>query len=649
MTLYKPTLQLVRLRVIQGGHIAYEAKFHTGVNIVRGNNSAGKTTVLDFIAYVLGSENIAWKPQALLCDSVYGEFTLNGAPVTLRRDVNDASQNPLYIFWGTLDVAEKASMAEWAVYPFRRSTQKESFTQVLFRALEMPEVGAGEANLTMHQLLRLLYVDQRSPNNSILRPENFDRVLTRETLERYVFGLYDAALYDAQLRLRDVEGELQAIASELRTLFSVLHRSGQQTDFELILAQVQSLQVEQDKLSAQLRELSDARTPAQSGRDPGVAELRRQLSETKAKLIKAQDRKQDLELEIQDSIAFVGELDRRVRGLDESEAARNYLGTVNFTFCPSCLSTVDLPTEENATNCQLCKAPLGKRDANSQLLRMRNELEIQRQESRRLLQSRQDDFASATREIPVLRAELKGLERDYARQSSTWNTEHEAKIQATAHRLGEVEQQIRQMLEFQKMGAVVAELTAKREALGAELERLRTTIETLTTAEVRRKADARHSVAVELIRLLRADLPRVAEFQNAEHVEWSFADNRISVNGSENFSESSTVILRHSFHLALLFASTKREYFRVPRFLILDGIEDGGLELPRSHHFQRLIVDMSAAIEVEHQIIYATSQIAPELEKPALVVGRAFTTADKSLDVSDPGPGLLPLANPPSR
>ena len=41
MTLYKPTLQLVRLRVMQGGHIAYEGEFHNGVNIVRGMNSAG--------------------------------------------------------------------------------------------------------------------------------------------------------------------------------------------------------------------------------------------------------------------------------------------------------------------------------------------------------------------------------------------------------------------------------------------------------------------------------------------------------------------------------------------------------------------------------------------------------------------------------
>lgn len=644
MTLFKPTIRLNRLKIKQGGHIAYDATFHRGVNIIRGRNSSGKTTILDFIAYALGSENIEWKPQALLCDNVFAEVALNGAPVTVMRPVNDAKMNPISIFWGTLADAESAGIGSWEVYPFRRSQTKDSFSQVFFRALEMPEAGIADANLTMHQLFRLLYVDQRSPNNSILRAEQFDQALTRETLERYVFGLYDDRLYGAQLRLRIVDSQLSDVASELRTLFSVLNRAGQQTDFELIASKIANLQAEQDQLSNMLRELNEVRSIAKDGKDPGVTDLRRKLSLLKAKLAATQDEHQTLELDIEDSIAFVEELVRRVRSLDESGAAREGLGKAIFNFCPCCLSTVEAVAEkEEGGVCHLCKTPIGTRAANSQLLRMRNELQIQYEESERLLSGKRRRLADLNAEIPAARSELRALEREYARQSNTWVTEHESKVQDAARRLGEVQQHVKQLIEFQKMGGLVAELVAKRTKLAAEAEGLRGEIEKFHAAEERRKADAIFAVTEEAIRLLRSDLPLVEEFINAQTVTWSFGENRIAVNGVENFSESSAVILRHSFHLALLIASTKRDYFRIPHFMILDGIEDGGIEPGRSYHFQNLIVDSLAKIDVDFQLIYATSGIAANLNRPDLVVGRAFEADKKSLDVRDTGSGFLPL------
>ena len=121
-------------------------------------------------------------------------------------------------------------------------------------------------------------------------------------------------------------------------------------------------------------------------------------------------------------------------------------------------------------------------------------------------------------------------------------------------------------------------------------------------------------MANELVNLLRADLPRQEEFISAAAVDWSFSDNRVIVNGNTQFSESSMVILKHCFHLALLAASTRHEFFRVPRFLLLDGgIEDGGQEIARSHHLQELVVKLGESLPADHQIIYATLQIAPSL------------------------------------
>jgi hypothetical protein len=61
---------------------------------------------------------------------------------------------------------------------------------------------------------------------------------------------------------------------------------------------------------------------------------------------------------------------------------------------------------------------------------------------------------------------------------------------------------------------------------------------------------------------------------------------------------------------------------------MLDTIEDKGMEQERSHNFQRLIVRRSKELHVEHQIIFSTAMIAPELDIPELTVGD-YSTFDK--------------------
>ena len=57
MTQYNPFLKLNRLTIYtKSGKIAYDQNFHEGVNIIRGHNSAGKSTIGNFIFYVLGGD-----------------------------------------------------------------------------------------------------------------------------------------------------------------------------------------------------------------------------------------------------------------------------------------------------------------------------------------------------------------------------------------------------------------------------------------------------------------------------------------------------------------------------------------------------------------------------------------------------------------
>lgn len=635
MTLYEPTLQLVWLKVIRNKGVAYIARFHEGVNIVSGQNASGKSTIMDFIFYVLGGENVPWKNEALLCDEVMAEILLNGASITLRRNINETSKNPISIYWGEIADAEKAPFSVWETYPYQRSAAKESFSQVLFRLMNLPELrGEGAANITMHQLLRLLYVDQRTPHDQIFRAEPFDTILTRETVGNYLCGVYSAELYDAQLELRNIESQLSKSVSDLRNLFSILGKSGQTGNTsDFLRAEAASIQNEIATVEIQLVDLRQTRT---FGKDVDsaatVKAVRTKLSLAQRELAQSQQEIAELQLEIEDSKMFILEVERRVDALNDSESARTYLGSIRFQFCPCCLASVE-DDARGPSDCRLCKKPLNVSTADSQLLRMKNELALQRRESSGLLERKLTKLAEHLRAVPVMQNNLRKLEQEYSQLTSSWSSPVELQIEALSRSMGELNQKLEQIARYHQLAAVIEELQSKREELESQKSRLQDTILNAESKDENLKNKARLAIAEGLIYLLKIDLARQEEFMSAAAVDWSFSHDRITVNGHTQFSESSMVILKQSFHLALLMASATNSYFRIPRFILLDGIEDGGQEIARSHTLQENIASISSMLKVTHQIIFATSQIAPTLAHEKYVVGNSSTVEDKTLAI----------------
>lgn len=636
MTRLEPTLHVRKLRVFRGAMVAYAADFHTGVNIIRGHNASGKSTVIDFLFYALGGDGVQWKSEALLCSDVVVEVLINGAPLTLRRMVNGNAKNALSLFWGDFDAASAAPFNSWETYPYQRSTSKESFSQILFRLLKLPELrGEGASNITMHQILRLMYVDQRTPHDEIFRSEAFDTMLTRETVGNYLCGIYSNDLYDAQVELKDIESRLGKSVSDLRNLFSVLGRSGVTTVTapEFLRAEAAHVTSEieaQTGIVAALRR-RQPRAAAPGATNDAVSKLQGELSSTQQQYAEERRKAAELRLEIEDSKLFIDELDRRLAAIEDSNATRSYLGAVRFNFCPCCLSKIEVP--EGQTVCHLCKSPPLDTPADSQLLRMRNELSLQLRESQGLLQKREEALSKLTLEIPALANKLAQLESQYRATVAEWISPEDRELESAVMRLGELKQRLVQVGEYEKLAAVIENLQGKRSELESRKYELLDLIQAFQNSNETTAATARDAIATELVQLLRADLPRQEEFINAAAVDWNFGNNRLSVNGHTEFSESSMVLLKHCFHLALLSASTKYAFFRVPRFVLLDGVEDGGLERERSHNLQQLIVSLSASLPAEHQIIFATSQIDPKLEGTPLVVGKASTVIDKTLAI----------------
>ena len=190
-------LRLNRLRVMRSGEAVYDQIFHDGVNIIRGKNGSVKSTISDFIFFILGGEFEDWKEAASLCDEVQAEIETSKGKITLKRSTRSKS-SPLQVFFGSWQKARDYALDGWQSFPLKRQASNESFTQVLFRALDIPEAKSdGASNITIHQLLRLCYADQRTPPGRLFRFESFDTQNIREAVGDLICGIWTSqALLD---------------------------------------------------------------------------------------------------------------------------------------------------------------------------------------------------------------------------------------------------------------------------------------------------------------------------------------------------------------------------------------------------------------------------------------------------------------------
>lgn len=639
MILYKPTLALSRLVVTKGGSRVYDEKFHPGLNVIRGENGSGKTTIADFIFFALGGDTPQWRAEAALCDYVFAEVRINGRLATLRRPVEQAKTRPMAIFWGSFEKAE-VSQTDWELYPYAATTGKESFSQALFRSAGIPEVkGQLAARVTMHQLLRLIYVDQKTDYEQIFRSDPFDQSITREAVGDLLCGVYDDRLYEDQIDLFQSKDEKARLRNELKTIFALFRDQGV-PDQAAIEMDRSGYRLAREEAYAKLK--APPTQPVGQGTDP-IAVQRSQIAESLARhnqvVHDLQERIGRAKIEAADREQFLAALRARLQALEESEAIHESLGVFSFEFCPSCYARL----EKQDNTCNLCKSPLEPRPGQN-LLRLRNELLQQIGESEALRQSLSNEAEHLFQQLrPAEEARLK-LQLEYNEISTKPLAPADAAASELHRRIGYLDRTLEELERLSGVAERVSAITAREAVLASEISRLTDDIQARLAQQEERKHDIAALIARSTTDFLRRDLPREGAFIHALGIDFDFGGNRLSVDGRSTFAASSNVYLKNAFHLALLNASTAREYMRYPRLAIFDNVEDKGMEQERSHNFQRIVRELSTSLEVEHQIILFTSMIDPEIEgELSLLIGEHYTHELKTLRVAPVAGSVLPM------
>jgi hypothetical protein len=630
--LLKPTLIVRELVVLRGSKIAYRGTFKNGTNIIAGENSSGKSTLLNLLVYGLGADVTHWSEHAKLCDSVRVAVEINGNPAVFAREISEKSQQGMDIFGGTIEEAEKAPLIEWVRYPYRSSASKISFSQAVFQLLAVPELETETTGrITLHQIFRLLYSDQMTPAENLFRSENFDSPIVREAVGRFLFGAYDADIYTNELALKKLRNDLQEVTASLRSLYLILGNIEHSLTIDWAQAERSNLDNRLKTIYRQIGELEnsvsandDFSLVPQEGALRRVQSLQVELSRVDAEL-------GSLELEIADSELFITGMERKIVALQDSSATADVVAEIRYIWCPSCFSR--LTDKEDAENCRLCKAPFDREKSRKRIVTQMNDMRIQMEQSRVLQKERYSRVSNLTRRREELRQQWEAAQRDLRRVQSAPTSAARARTRELTEEAGYVRRQIEVVEERAALIQQLDELSTRKADLAASIANLEDRNERLRASEQDRLSKGYRQVAEETVWFLKHDLPRQDSFRNPRVVNFSFEKDRISIDGESYFSASSTVLLKNSFLAGFLFASAQDADFRHFRLAIIDTLEDKGMEPERSQNFQRLLVQRSEEMQADHQLIFATAMIAPELVKSGYVVGEFSSHGDRTLAI----------------
>lgn len=676
------TLFLQRLRIVTDtGEVAYDELFHRGVNIIRGKNSSGKSTIVRFIFFVLGGYYSDFVPQALLCQYVMAEVCINGTVVTLKRYLekrDDGKVNPsapMYIYFGPIEDVLNHEPGTWSKFPYVTTDKTHSFSNVLFEMLGYPEIKA-DSNITMHQILRLIYLDQESPVNSLFFYEQFDKEIYRETVANLLLGLYDQKYSDAKLELQKVVKSIAEVKVSVKNVSEFLKGmnvkssayirqviEGRNDEIARISAQIQELRGAESQVAyinvahapqhnipprknnikylpdikkeSDEEEITIAPKPISVEHEPKLkleyqrilGDITRQRKECDA----LERENKELENEIEDSGYFIDALNKRLTALNKSIATRDYFDSLHLDFCPECLARIEPQVEEG--HCPLCKSPIDNSKGKSQAIRIRLELQHQVSESIALKEENEHLLEEKKAQLRRMKLQLTALQRHYDDAVNYVRSTHEERIDKLLQDKGFKEGEILQYRTLLEQAEKYERLLEEQDNLKKRESVLSRYIEvTENRIKMERKSiDA--AVSENGLYLLRNDEQRQTEFMQAKDFVIDYSQNMAYISNQRiKLSASSAFYLKMVARFALLFASLKVNSMMFPRLLFSDNMEDKGLEQGRAEKFQRTVVNLLKRENQDgFQLIFATSMIAPELNTEEYVIGDYYTEDNKSL------------------
>lgn len=628
----KPSLHIDRLLIKQNDKIVYDENFHLGVNFIIGANGSGKTTIIESIIHVLGGDIINKKHEFSNCSNVYAQVNINGRTYVFKRDItNDTSKPPLDIYEGTYEDSQISSENLWSRYTLRRSNNQKSFSEMIFTLLGLPEEKLENSqNITINSILRLLYEDQQSDSDKIFKNAEYpaEKGDTRQAISDLLLNIDDFALLNLKTQYNKKNREYGDLDGQLKQIRTILGSADINTSLSYLRQQRKELELKRLELIKKIENNTQIASDDIDNSKADFKKVQQELSIKKKEIFEKETLKNSTEFDLEDSKEFLESLNIRLDALSASTEISKYFGGIDFTYCPSCFHPLD-ETNSNKKQYPLCKEDINSNSLSAGFLKMINEINFQKKETEAIIINREEKIQSLNANISILKSQLQDLEHKYSVYINKVNP-IDAQKRFEMEKIGYLTSQIETIQKNEQYALTVNNIYQQKENLGAELAILEEKIKALENQREQKRNKIYSKINDFTIELIHNDPSN--ELENVGHISFDFAKDELFTPNKTSPAASTGCYLKNAFFFSIFLTSLHKDLdVRYPRFVILDNVEDKGLETNRIQQFHRDVIEKSKDSDIEHQIIITARSevVTDEIRNSGMVVGKEYNTVQK--------------------
>lgn len=622
MIVYNPSLKLKRLIVKKGSHTAYDEVFHDGVNVIVGENNSGKSTIIEALIYLLDGEIKEKKEAFDTCDVVYGEFLINEKTHTIKRIVDeDGMTPPIEICSMNYDKAILQEN-EWIKYTHRRTASRKSFSMAIFSLLGFPEEKTEkDGNITINDVLRLIYQDQKTPADKIFREQDFQESgIKRQAISDFLLGIDDYEIMNLKQCLNKELSKYNLLEGEYNEIYRTLGSADFETNSKTLAEQKKNIEEEVISINDTIQKLAENKTIVEKEKYK-LEDYSNEIIEIKNLISTNIEKYNSIRYELNDYREFLTSINWRIDNLFIAQKTSDFY-KMDFGFCPQCFRKIDVSSIDNSKTCSLCKHELDSNYVKQNYLKMSNELEFQKKEIEEIINKKEDKLKEL--EIFISKYQSKLFIEEQKRKDFVCSISIvDANFKTLFRRLGYLDKSLLEIEELKKLALKIDAIKNKKAEMAEKITQLQEKIKNSETSREIKKQKVYSTIETLTLKLIKED--KSDELQNTS-LWFDFGTNKLLSETKKSLAASTGTYLKNAFFFSMFLASLEIESIRYPRFIILDNIDDSGLDKPRAQKFHNTIIEYSKNTNISHQIIFTTrSEIASdEIKKSSLLIGKEY-------------------------
>ena len=162
------------------------------------------------------------------------------------------------------------------------------------------------------------------------------------------------------------------------------------------------------------------------------------------------------------------------------------------------------------------------------------------------------------------------------------------------------------------------------EELNEKITKTKEKIESIHLKNEAKLNDSLQLITDNLKRLLLNDIGADKDLKKIKDIKINFEKNRLFIDERTNFAASTMGYIKNCFAIGLWEASVENSTFKLPRFMLLDNLEDKGIEDDRICNIQNSINDFCENSAVSCQIIISASVLNSKFINTDKVIGRYY-------------------------